>query len=321
MKIYHTALLIPLIIASVFLSGCNKKKPDSETSRYDGYPVSLYGVSLDKTPERVAVLSPSLAEIIADMGYDAYLIGRSEECDYPESVAALPAAGSVLLPDMDVIIGWKPDLLLTQKEPSDSIKELLNQNKIAFMVVPPAKTYDELPNVYQTIGKIFAGSDAGTTKGRAHMDSLDFALTEITEKAETDTERRLYKAVYVTDSFGHVATGDTVIHKIITAAGAVNAAESSVEWTVDADVLKTVEIIFCPETLVDKVKNMSGFKNSPAVANKKIFGLNDAAVERQSMRMCQAALEMSKAIYPELYATTTPAETSQTSAATTTTGA
>ena len=63
------------------------------------------------------------------------MIGRSEECDYPESVAASPAAGSVLLPDMDVIIGWKPDLL-TQKEP-DSIKELLNQNKIAFISCRP----------------------------------------------------------------------------------------------------------------------------------------------------------------------------------------
>lgn len=39
---------------------------------------------------RIVSLIPSATEIVASLGLDQYLVGRSHECDYPESVKALP---------------------------------------------------------------------------------------------------------------------------------------------------------------------------------------------------------------------------------------
>ena len=63
------------------------------------YPVAVGGVQLEAPPLRVVVMSPSLAEIAADLGYTDRLCGRTEECDYPPTVAALPSVGKTLMPD------------------------------------------------------------------------------------------------------------------------------------------------------------------------------------------------------------------------------
>ena len=44
-----------------------------------------------QAPLRVVSLSASATEIIAALGRDDWLVGRSHECDYPESVSQLPA--------------------------------------------------------------------------------------------------------------------------------------------------------------------------------------------------------------------------------------
>ena len=44
--------------------------------------------------ERIVSLIPSATEIVAALGFENQLVGRSHECDFPASVAALPACSS-----------------------------------------------------------------------------------------------------------------------------------------------------------------------------------------------------------------------------------
>jgi iron complex transport system substrate-binding protein len=49
------------------------------------------GESSGVSRPRIVSLLPSATEIVAALGLGPYLVGRSHECDFPESVAALPA--------------------------------------------------------------------------------------------------------------------------------------------------------------------------------------------------------------------------------------
>lgn len=49
------------------------------------------GESIPVSRPRIVSLLPSATEIVAALGLGPYLVGRSHECDFPESVAALPA--------------------------------------------------------------------------------------------------------------------------------------------------------------------------------------------------------------------------------------
>ncbi|MGB8275629.1 MAG: cobalamin-binding protein [Alphaproteobacteria bacterium] len=90
---------------------------------------------------RVVSLIASATEIVSALGYEDCLVGRSHECDYPESVAALPActaprfstdgssadidrevqetlarALSVYRVDTDRLSALEPDVLITQSQ-------------------------------------------------------------------------------------------------------------------------------------------------------------------------------------------------------------
>ncbi len=239
------AILFAFVIL-ILTAGCAQRPSESKEMFSDdyNYPVEVCGVTLESAPKRVVVLSPSLAEIISDMGFGDALVGRSKECDYPETVAELTATGSVLLPDIDKITKLKPDLLIMQTQPSDSINKLLKDKNISVIVVPAARRFEELQTVYTNIGRIFSGDKTGLSKGIAHMKALDDALKSINQATVPFANEKPLTAVYITDSFGHAATGDTVLHRLIISAGAVNAAGSGKEWTADKEMLSKADVVF-----------------------------------------------------------------------------
>ncbi|MDD2417855.1 MAG: ABC transporter substrate-binding protein [Oscillospiraceae bacterium] len=303
MKYRINAVIVLFALIAALLTGCNlnKNSPQDSVVSDKNYPVTLNGITLNSAPSKVVVLSPSLAEIIVDMGFVSSLAGRAEECDQPASVAALPVVGSVLIPNIDAIYKLKPDLILVQKEPSQIIQNMFSDKKIPFVVIPAAKNYAELLAVYQTVGKVFVGSELGLTRGKEQMTAINAGLEGISDKVSAVPSENPINVIYVTDSLGHAATGDTVLHRLITTTSAINLAGDSKDWSAPAASLSGVEVIFCPQQLVDKVKGMPGFSGSPAVKNKRVYGLDASAMERQSQRMIDAVQEMAEVLYPDLF--------------------
>ena len=312
MKQRITAVLAMIAFIFCLWTGCRKTASVKKAAEY---PVTVGNVELNKAPAKVAVLSPSLAEICADMGYDTQLCGRTDECDAPESVAALPSAGSMVMPDMDVLIGWKPDLVLAQSEPSESVQTLLKEAGIPVVIVPSASDFDGLKEVYCQIGQLFSGAVSGMASGEQAMSRLSESLSSIQAQIPVSASAPPITAVYVTDSFGHVATGDTVMQDLLTAAGAVNAAKDGTQWTAADEQISGVDVIFCPEPLVEKVKAMTRFSSTPAVKNGRVYGVSAAKMERQSDRMVEAVQAMAGILYPDVFVTATSGSAESTEAA------
>lgn len=90
---------------------------------------------------KIISLLPAATEIVCALGLEDQLVGRSHECDFPESVGALPACTSANIPDgmssaeidskvkdllsnalslynvdTDLIVGLQPDVVITQAQ-------------------------------------------------------------------------------------------------------------------------------------------------------------------------------------------------------------
>jgi len=63
-------------------------------------------------PPRWVSLSPAVTETIATLGRQDILVGRSEWCSLPSSVARLPAVGSALTPDLEALARLQPTAIL-----------------------------------------------------------------------------------------------------------------------------------------------------------------------------------------------------------------
>ena len=72
------------------------------------YPVTVNELTIDAKPEKVAVLSGSLADVILAMGYETSLVLGSEDCTQPE----LDVLNKVSATDASAILAADPDLVL-----------------------------------------------------------------------------------------------------------------------------------------------------------------------------------------------------------------
>ena len=64
------------------------------------------------SPQRIISLSPQSTEILFALGVGQYVIAVSDYCDYPEQVNDLTRVGSLFNPNLEQIVGLRPDLVI-----------------------------------------------------------------------------------------------------------------------------------------------------------------------------------------------------------------
>lgn len=62
---------------------------------------------------RVISLSPSLTELVFQLGKGDKLVGRSNACDYPADALKLPVAGNFADPELERVLKLKPSIVIT----------------------------------------------------------------------------------------------------------------------------------------------------------------------------------------------------------------
>jgi ABC-type Fe3+-hydroxamate transport system substrate-binding protein len=70
-----------------------------------------------KPPERVVSLVPSMTETMLELGFDAQLVGITDDCLYPaDRVAAKPRLGPLHAVRVDDVIALRPDRVIVNRE-------------------------------------------------------------------------------------------------------------------------------------------------------------------------------------------------------------
>ena len=70
---------------------------------------------LKAPPARIVSLVPATTELVFALGAGDRLVGRTTWCDYPAAAAAVPNLGNGIDPNVEAVVGAKPDLVLLYK--------------------------------------------------------------------------------------------------------------------------------------------------------------------------------------------------------------
>lgn len=97
-----------LALALLSLLGCPEPGGEVATPRASVAPES------SRARPQVVTSAPALAEMICAIGGEAHLGGVSSYCTYPPSLTKLPQIGGAIDPNLEVIDGLAPDLVLLQ---------------------------------------------------------------------------------------------------------------------------------------------------------------------------------------------------------------
>lgn len=300
--------IITIVILSFTMVACNnstdKKKSDESTSIT--YPLTMKDsfnreVTLDKEPERIISLSPSITETICELGKEDKLVGRTEFCNYPESIKKIETVGGLQDPSIEKIVELKPDLVIASAHFKEDVLKKLEALNIKVMVFYGPENFD---GAYDTINNIATVLNA-KTKGNEIVDGMKKKVEEVEKKVAGKDKIKAYYVVGYGQGGDFTAGGDTFIGQMIDMAGGENAAKDLKGWkfSLEKVVESNPDLFIVRKGGNDKagLKEANGYKELKAIKEDKIYEIDDNIVNLQGPRLAQGLEEIAKILHPEVF--------------------
>lgn len=244
------------------------------------YPVAVNDTIIEIAPERVVSLSPSLTEIIFEMGFGDKMVGRGSYCDYPENVLSLTDVGRPSKPDIESIIGLSPDVLFTATSIPTKDLYRLEENGIKTVYIPYPESIAQFENIYEAIGLIFEGKFDGVAAGEKVYEGISRNLEMAGEP--------LGDFVYITEGLT-IATGDTFESSVLSCFGTNIGKEGS-----DYGYPKEYLVEFQPDIIllndnytIDDLLADETYSQLTAVSEGKVYTISNVYFERPSARIVE----------------------------------
>ena len=297
------ALVLSVILACGALAGCSDvSEIVSGVAAAGEFPVEVNEVTISARPQKVAVLSASLADVVLALGSETQLALGSEDCTQEslQDLAKVPGD------DAQAVIDAAPDLVLADPG-ANGIGDALRDAGLTVLEVEPATDRQDFERLYSQVSSALGGSGAGYDAGIAAAQDIFLSLDNINRIVPND---RVTTACYLYDLEGQAVTGDMLGSTIMTYSGVTNIFDSLEGGTYDFESLRISDpnLIFCVPGLAEEIKSDSRFQDLQAVRNGQVIELDPTLMEWQGRTVVETAA------FPELLETnsmevTDPTET------------
>ncbi|MCL2884294.1 MAG: hypothetical protein FWF49_02255 [Oscillospiraceae bacterium] len=229
-KLFSLLAAGALLVSCCLFAACHKPDDGLPKVQKGDFPVTIGDVTVAIRPTHAVVLTPSLADIVTDLGYTALLAGRADECDNP-AVAALPTVGPGLNPDTQALYSAGVDLVLAQQPLPDSVTAWLTASGVPLVTLPPATDGASLEALYVGVAKALGGELSGGAAGETLFGSFVSAVQALGSSEAQSPQG----SVLMQLDYGFVATGDSFDGWLLRTVGLTNVAENGVGFTAPAD--------------------------------------------------------------------------------------
>ena len=285
----RTALLAALTV----LSACKAGGSRSPSVVTDDFGDTIVAGSI---PTRVVSLNPTTTEIVFALGRGARLIGRTHWDLYPAEAKAVRDLGSGIRPNVEAVLGARPDLVLLYA--SSDNRRAAERLRAAGVRTLSLKV-DRIADFYRAvrlIGLLLGDSSQGALVSDSVRHTLDRVRSATASLPRPTVFWHIWDAPLITIG------GGSYMNELITIAGGANvygnmpAASPTVGIE---DVLKRNPqyIITGPEG-AEKIKVDPRWSAAVAVRSGRILVVDTTLVGRPATRLGEAAVSLAALLHP-----------------------
>jgi iron complex transport system substrate-binding protein len=223
-------------------------------------------VHLDKPPQRIVSLLPSLTETVCELGQCARLVGVDRYSNFPDSLRSLPQVGGGLDPSIEAIVALKPDVVLMATSSRAALR--LESLGLKVMALEP-KSHADVRRVLDKVGQLLAVPDAARV-----WRVIDAGVVAAAQSLPADVRRT---RVYFEVNRAPYAAGETsFIGETLTRLGAQNIVPAKLgpfpklnpEFVVRAN----------PDVIMVGDRNYAGMEGRPGWGGIRAVQLNNLCV-------------------------------------------
>lgn len=177
MRIAKTTICALLLLCTlIFTVGCN--------SGDSSYPITIGNTTFNSKPEKVAVLSPNVADIVCQLGMEKDITLISSDV-ITDSIKDKKTCGTAIEPDTKKIIDNDIEVVLADDNMSDGAIKTLEDNDVKVVQFHYGNTGEDILTTYTSVGTILNGETGKVQGNKAYtklMNTLKNYKTEFSKK-------------------------------------------------------------------------------------------------------------------------------------------
>ncbi len=259
-------------------------------------------VALSQPAKRVIPLYGAFAEMLYALGAGKEIAARTQADQFPAEIVKLPSVGTHMRPNVEMIIGLKPDLVVQSASRWEVTAEMerLHSAGIPVAVFAP-NTFEEVFSVMERLGVLVGRSD------QAHevVVSLKRRLATVSERLPKVRDGR--KVFFEVRPEPLTAAGrGSMVQDILTAAGAENVLKSEraiVQYNFEALLVADPDFYLVQRGPMSHNPLPPGkrphFAQLRAVRQGKVILVDEYLYSRPGPRCVEAVEELARVLYPE----------------------
>jgi len=259
-------------------------------------------ITVPETVTRFVSLAPSLTEIVYAIGAGDGLVGRTTYCNYPPEAQRVEAVGDTLKPSIERIIALRPQVVFVS---TASQLEAFTNELAAHQIAVYVTDSHDLEGVFRSIERI-----ADLLKRRSQaaelLRQLRARVAAVEEKVKLRPPVRVF--YQVSDEPLYTIGRDAFITDLIRRAGGISVtADVPGAWpkySAESALAAKPEAIVLPTggSMGNANSNVaSALRGSPAVANGRVYKINDDHLSRPGPRSVDGLEELARALHPEVF--------------------
>ncbi len=281
--------LAAAFVAFTFAAGCSSPSdtPSPTTTTTTGYPVTVGSVMLDKQPQKIVSLAPSLTEMIFAIDAGEQVVAVDEYSNYPADAPKTDLSG--YKPNAEAIATYSPDLVVISDDAENIVSQLKALN-IPTYVAPAANTVDDTYKEITELG-LLTGHSADAA---ALVEQMKADLEKVVKDLPTRSKPLTY--YYELDNTYYSVTSKSFIGALFTAAGLVNIADAGndtnpyPQLSAETIIKANPDLIFLADTKccgqsAATVAARPGWSGLTAVTNGGVVPLDDDVASRWGPRV------------------------------------
>lgn len=284
---------LPVVLAALLsLAACARGDKGSAVAA----TVDDFGDSVAAGPAaRIVSLNPVATELLVTAGYRDRIVGRTHWDGYPAAAAGLPDLGDGMAPNVEVVLGAKPDLVILYASPANQrAADALRSAGVRTLAIRTDRIAD-----LSRLASAFAAV-TGDTAVRGVADSATASVTAVRNLTPLDPAPRV--VWHMGDPPLFVAGRGSYMGELIGVAGGVNAFDDlgapSPQVSIEEVVRRDPDLILAGPKGAARIAQNAAWRTVRAVREGRVMVYDTAIVGRPGVRIGEAARHVRGLIAP-----------------------
>lgn len=259
-------------------------------------------LQLDRVPNRIVALAPSITECLFALGLDQEVVGVTEHTNFPPQAASRPKVGSYVHLQLEAIVALRPDLVLATRDgnPREQIRRLEEMGLKVFVLDP--RSLEGLFKTLLSLGELLGRREAA----EALVSTMRERMESIRRSLENKPRPKVLLQVGAQPLV--VAGAETLQDHLIGLAGGHNVAGSMGRGypmlSLERAITLAPEVIIIssmadPKGAEQEKEKWKRWKEIPAVKNGRVYVLDGDLIDRPSPRVVEGLEELAVVIHQE----------------------